>query len=106
MNVVHVMLHRGALPLQLRIKPMWSYEPEHEVIVRHFFRTNLAGMWTSLFKRGQNPPPQLVALLAEEPYEVPVKEPKKKKDDLRSRRMTSEARSENNHDSSIDEEEE
>lgn len=50
--------------------------------------------------------PQLEALLVEEPYEVLVKETKKKKEGMRHRRATSGARSKSNHGSSIHEEEE
>ena len=49
-DVIQVMLQRRNLPLQLRANPMWLYKPEDEVTVRNFFRSDLDGMWTMLFK--------------------------------------------------------
>jgi hypothetical protein len=53
-DVVHIMLYRRVLPLQLRANPLWQWKPENEVTVRNFYRTNLDGMWTSLFKSSKN----------------------------------------------------
>ena len=52
------MLYRDTLPLQLRASPMWCYELEDEATVRHFFHTNLEGMWMALFKLFKNDLPQ------------------------------------------------
>ena len=50
-DVVHVMLHRRILPLQVRAAPMWRYKPEDEAAIRRFFRgADLGGMWKLLFK--------------------------------------------------------
>ena len=53
-DVIQVMLQRRNLPLQLRATPMWLYRPEDAAPVRHFFRTDLDGMWTTLFKPSKN----------------------------------------------------
>ena len=53
-DVIQVMFHRRSLPLQLRATPMWLYKPEDAASVRHFFHTDLDGMWTTLFKPSTN----------------------------------------------------
>lgn len=37
-GVVHVMLHRWILPLQVRAISMWEFKPKDEAVVQEFFR--------------------------------------------------------------------
>lgn len=53
-DVIHVMLQRRYLPIQLRTTPMWLYKSEDVATVRNLFRTNLDGMWMTLFKLSKN----------------------------------------------------
>ena len=53
-DVIQVMLHRRSLPLQLRATPMWLYKPEDAAPIRHIFRTDLDGIWMTLFKPSMN----------------------------------------------------
>ena len=53
-DVVDVMLHRRILPLQLRASPMWLHKPSDAPTLQNFFRADLNGMWTALFKPSQN----------------------------------------------------